>query len=42
MAADAFREAGYDAYHVSGGIQAWADAGLPVEGGEIRAPLPAS
>jgi rhodanese-related sulfurtransferase len=44
MAADAFREAGYDAHHIAGGIQAWADAGLPLEpdGGEVRAPLPAS
>jgi rhodanese-related sulfurtransferase len=44
MAADAFREAGFTAYHVAGGIQAWADAGLPLEpeGGEVRAPLPGS
>lgn len=44
MAADAFRSAGYDAYHVGGGIQAWADEGRPLEpeGGEVRAPLPAS
>jgi rhodanese-related sulfurtransferase len=44
MAADAFREAGYDAHHVAGGIQAWADAGLPLEpdDGEVRAPQPAS
>jgi rhodanese-related sulfurtransferase len=31
MAADAFREAGYDAYNMDGGIVAWADAGLPLE-----------
>jgi rhodanese-related sulfurtransferase len=44
MAADAFRSAGYDAYHVAGGIQAWVDEGLPLEppDGEVRAPLPAS
>jgi len=42
MAAQAFREAGYDAHHVSGGIQAWVEAGQPLEpdGGEVRAPLP--
>ncbi len=31
MAADAFREAGYDAYTMEGGLAAWADAGLPLE-----------
>jgi rhodanese-related sulfurtransferase len=31
MAADAFREAGYDAYNMDGGLDAWADAGLPLE-----------
>jgi rhodanese-related sulfurtransferase len=31
MAADAFREAGYDAYNMDGGIVAWAEAGLPLE-----------
>jgi rhodanese-related sulfurtransferase len=31
MAASAFRAAGYDAYTLSGGIQAWVDAGLPIE-----------
>jgi rhodanese-related sulfurtransferase len=31
MAASAFRTAGYDAYTLSGGIQAWVDAGLPIE-----------
>jgi hydroxyacylglutathione hydrolase/adenylyltransferase/sulfurtransferase len=44
MAADAFREAGYDAYHVAGGIQAWAEQGfaLEPEDGEVREPLPPS
>jgi rhodanese-related sulfurtransferase len=44
MAADAFRQAGYDARNLAGGIQAWADSGreLEPEGGEVRAPLPAS
>ncbi|MGA2757872.1 MAG: rhodanese-like domain-containing protein [Solirubrobacteraceae bacterium] len=31
MAASAFRAAGYDAYTLTGGIQAWVDAGLPIE-----------
>jgi rhodanese-related sulfurtransferase len=31
MAASAFRTAGYDAYTMTGGIQAWVDAGLPIE-----------
>ena len=37
MAASAFRSAGYDAYNLSGGIQAWVDAGLPIapEGGYV-------
>jgi len=30
MAASAFRTAGYDAYTMAGGIQAWVDAGLPI------------
>jgi rhodanese-related sulfurtransferase len=44
MAAAAFREAGYDAHNMAGGIQAWVDAGLEIEpdDGEVRAPLPAS
>jgi rhodanese-related sulfurtransferase len=44
MAAAAFREAGYDAHHMAGGLQAWVDAGLELEpsDGEVRAPLPAS
>ena len=34
----AFRAAGYDAYNMDGGIEAWAEAGLPLEpeNGEAR------
>ncbi len=31
MAAQAFREAGYDAYNMEGGLSAWAERGLPLE-----------
>jgi rhodanese-related sulfurtransferase len=31
MAATAFRQAGYDAYSMDGGIVAWAERGLPLE-----------
>lgn len=31
MAAQAFREAGWDAYNMAGGISAWVEAGLPLE-----------
>ncbi len=31
MAADAFRHDGYDAYNMAGGVQAWENAGLPLE-----------
>ena len=31
LATQAFRAAGYDAYNMTGGILAWADAGLPLE-----------
>jgi rhodanese-related sulfurtransferase len=31
LASEAFRAAGYDAYNMAGGIQAWAEAGLPLE-----------
>jgi rhodanese-related sulfurtransferase len=44
MAAEAFREAGYDAHTIGGGITAWVADGRPLEpeDGEVRAPLPAS
>jgi rhodanese-related sulfurtransferase len=32
MAAGAFRQAGYDAYSMDGGLVAWADRGLPLDG----------
>jgi hydroxyacylglutathione hydrolase/adenylyltransferase/sulfurtransferase len=31
MAAKAFRASGYDAHNLEGGLQAWADRGLPLE-----------
>jgi rhodanese-related sulfurtransferase len=31
MAAAAFRQAGYNAYNMEGGLKAWADRGLPLE-----------
>jgi rhodanese-related sulfurtransferase len=31
MAAQAFRRAGYEAYNLSGGLEAWAADGLPLE-----------
>lgn len=31
LATDAFRAVGFDAYNMRGGIQAWADAGLPLD-----------
>jgi rhodanese-related sulfurtransferase len=40
MAAAAFREAGFDAYHVEGGLQEWVDQGLELEppDGEVAEP----
>ena len=32
LAARAFRSAGYDAWSMEGGIQAWSDGGLPMSG----------
>jgi rhodanese-related sulfurtransferase len=32
MAADAFRQAGYDAYNLSGGVIGWERSGLPFTG----------
>ena len=31
MAMQAFRASGWDAYHLGGGIQRWADEGLPLQ-----------
>ena len=31
MAAQAFRRAGYDAYSLAGGVEAWHEAGLPLD-----------
>jgi rhodanese-related sulfurtransferase len=31
MAAQAFREAGWDAHNMAGGVSAWVEAGLPLE-----------
>lgn len=44
MAAQAFREAGYDAYNLAGGVVAWVGEGRPLEpgGGEVVQPLPPS
>jgi adenylyltransferase/sulfurtransferase len=36
LVTEAFRHAGYDAYNLAGGIQAWADAGLPIEPADGR------
>ncbi len=37
MATLAFRSAGFDAYNMDGGIQAWVGSGLPIvpEGGYV-------
>jgi rhodanese-related sulfurtransferase len=42
MAADAFREAGYDAHNLAGGITDWAEQGLPLEpeDGSVAQPRP--
>ena len=38
MAAQAFKRAGYDAWSMAGGIQAWDEEGKPVAGGGEVAP----
>ena len=42
MAAAAFREAGYDAHNMAGGITAWTEAGFPLEpeDGAVAGPRP--
>ena len=42
MAAEAFRQAGHDAYNMEGGITAWVDNGLPLDppDGEVAGPRP--
>jgi hydroxyacylglutathione hydrolase/adenylyltransferase/sulfurtransferase len=44
MAAEAFRQAGFDAFNLAGGIESWVAEGRQIEpaDGEIRAPLPPS
>jgi hydroxyacylglutathione hydrolase/adenylyltransferase/sulfurtransferase len=44
MAATAFREAGYDAHNMAGGIIGWAEAGYPLEpeGGHVAEARPPS
>ena len=36
MAASAFRQAGYDAYSMAGGLEEWQDRGLPLEPADGR------
>ena len=40
MAAAAFREAGFDAYHIEGGLRQWVEQGLDLDppGGEVPEP----
>lgn len=44
MAAEAFRQAGYDARNLAGGISAWSELGMPLDpaDGEVAGPLPPS
>jgi rhodanese-related sulfurtransferase len=44
LAAAAFRQAGWDAYNLDGGIQAWVDQGLELDppDGEVAPPQPVS
>jgi rhodanese-related sulfurtransferase len=42
MAVEAFRQAGFEAFNIDGGLTAWAAAGLPVDppDGEVAPPRP--
>jgi rhodanese-related sulfurtransferase len=42
FATQAFREAGFDAYNLAGGLEAWVEAGKPIEpeDGAVAGPLP--
>lgn len=42
MAAEAFSQAGYDAFTMTGGLAGWAERGLPLEpaGGKVAEPRP--
>ena len=44
LAASAFRQAGWDAYNLDGGLQAWVEAGRELDppNGEVAAPRPGS
>ena len=44
LAAAAFRQAGWDAYNLEGGLRAWIDQGLPLDppDGEVAEPRPGS
>jgi rhodanese-related sulfurtransferase len=37
LPANAFRASGWEAYHIEGGLQAWAESGLPLDppGGQV-------
>jgi rhodanese-related sulfurtransferase len=42
MAADAFRQAGWNAFHIDGGLVAWVEMGLPIvpEDGTVTSQVP--
>ena len=44
LAAAAFREAGWEAYNLAGGLRAWAEKGLPIvpQDAKVADPLPGS
>jgi rhodanese-related sulfurtransferase len=44
LAAAAFREAGWEAYNLAGGLRAWVEHGLPLDpsDGEVAEPRPGS